>query len=318
MNIKNIIRFDNMRDNDGRIVGKKLLLFGRVFYFPDKLLRPHALDEKIIQIQNPPLRKFNDYISIAAIAKNEGPYIKEWIEYHKLIGADRFYFYDNESTDNTKEVLKPYIEDGTVIYHYVKGKCLQMPVYRDAVFRYKNNTRWMVIIDLDEYIAPVEKDNLKDFMKDYEKYSGLVINWIMFDSNGYIEHPEGRLITEAYTRCNKHHKTDTHVKTVLNPKKVWYIDNPHFVHYKNSKFPVDENFKPNYEKWRTETFSGNKIQLNHYYSKSLEEYKTKISKGRACVETKKSFISEYVNFKETSYNYAIQRFVPELRRRIGM
>ena len=62
----------------------------------------------------------NDFIdlSICAIMKNEGPYVKVWIDYHRLVGVKRFYIYDNESTDNMKEVLDPYIQKGIVVYKY--------------------------------------------------------------------------------------------------------------------------------------------------------------------------------------------------------
>lgn len=42
------------------------------------------------------------YLGVCAIAKNEGPYFKEWIDWHLSKGVDRFYIYDNESTDNTR------------------------------------------------------------------------------------------------------------------------------------------------------------------------------------------------------------------------
>ena len=45
---------------------------------------------------------FAHEMGMVAIAKNEGPYIREWIEYHKLVGFTIFYIYDNDSTDNTK------------------------------------------------------------------------------------------------------------------------------------------------------------------------------------------------------------------------
>ncbi|MBR2734192.1 MAG: glycosyltransferase family 2 protein, partial [Selenomonadaceae bacterium] len=38
-------------------------------------------------------------LAIAAILKNEGHYIKEWLDYHLLAGVDHFYLYDNDSTD---------------------------------------------------------------------------------------------------------------------------------------------------------------------------------------------------------------------------
>lgn len=119
MGIKNIFRINNIYENNKKI-GKKITLFGKEYeFFP----YPRKKFIENIKIESN-VKKDKSYISIAAISKNEGPYIKEWIEYHKLVGVDRIYFYDNESQDNTKEVLKPYIEDGTVIYHYVQGKCM--------------------------------------------------------------------------------------------------------------------------------------------------------------------------------------------------
>ena len=32
-------------------------------------------------------RAFKYFMSIACIIKNEGPYLREWLEYHKLIGV---------------------------------------------------------------------------------------------------------------------------------------------------------------------------------------------------------------------------------------
>ncbi len=49
-------------------------------------------------------------LAICAIAKNEGPYFKEWIEWHLAHGVDQFFIYDNESTDDTKDILEPYIK----------------------------------------------------------------------------------------------------------------------------------------------------------------------------------------------------------------
>lgn len=79
-------------------------------------------------------RNFN--LSFVAIIKNEAHYIKEWIEFHKLVGVDRFYIYDNESTDNVKDVLKEYIDKGEVVYTYFPGKCKSPKSYRFKTFYY--------------------------------------------------------------------------------------------------------------------------------------------------------------------------------------
>jgi len=93
-------------------------------------------------------------LAVVAILKNEGPYLKEWLDYHLLAGVDHFYLYDNESPDNQAEVAKPYIEAGLVDYFPAPGKMMQHVVYNDAVKNFKFFCRYMTFIDGDEFIYP--------------------------------------------------------------------------------------------------------------------------------------------------------------------
>lgn len=77
---------------------------------------------KFYQAESVKKESYKDNLSFVAIVKNEGPYIKEWIEYHKMVGVDRFYIYDNESTDNLEGILSDYIKSGEVVYKYYPGK----------------------------------------------------------------------------------------------------------------------------------------------------------------------------------------------------
>ena len=101
------------------------------------------------------------YLSIGCIIKNEGRYLREWIEYHLWAGVEHFYIYDNGSTDNTKEVLAPYILSGKVTYHYFVADReegdQQRRAYNDAISRYKRCTRWLALIDADEFLALSEE-----------------------------------------------------------------------------------------------------------------------------------------------------------------
>lgn len=317
--LKNIFSVSNFYIGNKKI--KLMKIFGKRIFSDKNILKaiqPKPIKHGLSGVCN---KKFEDYVAIVAIAKDEAKNIKEWIEFHKLIGIDRFYFYDNESSDNTKEVLKPYIEDGSVIYHYIEGKSKQNAVYSDAIYRYKNNTTWMAIIDMDEYIVPVEKDNIKDFLKDYEKYPAVVINWILFDSNGYEKHPENKLITEAYTRISKKPPKEYTIKSIIKPKEVEGITSPHFCYYKNNKQAVNENFEKIFDDnwaYKTKTLSVNKIRLNHYYSKSFDDYINKINKGYADRTGKREILPDLVNFPETAFDYEIQKYVPKLRERMGL
>ncbi len=261
------------------------------------------------------------YLSIVAIAKNEGAYIKEWIEYHKLVGVERFYFYDNGSTDNTKEVLEPYIKDGSVIYNYCEGSYLQNLVYKDTLVKYKNQTHWLAIIDLDEFIVPVEKNSITEFLKDYEEYPAVAVNWVMFDSCGYDKRPlsGGGLVSANYIRVHKNYDTavNRHVKSIVQPQKVIKCCNPHFCLYENNEYAVNENFIPVNSPF-TVHVSVKKIRINHYFSKSREEYLNKIRRGRATTNKKRDFEESALNFPEYAYDYAIQKFLPELKRRMNI
>ncbi len=255
------------------------------------------------------------YVAIAAILKNEAPYIKEWIEYHKIIGIERFYLYDNASSDNVLEILQPYINDGTVIYRYIAQSKMQVPVYKDAIYYYKNDTRWLALIDLDEFIVPVEYDNIKDFLKNYEKYPAVGINWLLFDSSGHETKPGG-LVIENFTRVDYDNSSNLHIKSIVNPKKVFDLCNPHYCIYKMAKKAVNENFKPINGAFAKE-LSINKIRINHYFTKSKEEYLKRLALGCADNGEAKIFKSENLNFSNYSYDTIIYKYLDKVKKAMG-
>ena len=57
------------------------------------------------------------YLSVCAIYKNEARYLAEWLEFHLLAGVEHFFLYDNNSTDDHREVLAPYLRAGVVTAH---------------------------------------------------------------------------------------------------------------------------------------------------------------------------------------------------------
>ena len=45
------------------------------------------------------------YLSICAVYRDEAPYLREWVEFHRLVGVERFFLYNNDSVDEHREVL---------------------------------------------------------------------------------------------------------------------------------------------------------------------------------------------------------------------
>ena len=109
------------------------------------------------------------YISICGIFKDEGPYLKEWIEYNKIIGVDHIYLYNNNSRDNYYEILEPYIKSKFITLVDWKYEQKQMEAYHHCFDNYKNETSWLGFIDIDEFIVPINSDKIVSFFKKKSK-----------------------------------------------------------------------------------------------------------------------------------------------------
>ena len=141
---------------------------------------------KLIHQDN--IKSFQDEVSVVAIAKDEAAYIREWIAYYKIIGVNRIYLYDNESSDRLKECISDFIQEGFVVYKYFPGKNRQMDAYNDAIKQYRDSTRYMAFVDCDEFIVPTVEEKLskvirKLLMQDVNAV-GLGINWALYGSSG--------------------------------------------------------------------------------------------------------------------------------------
>ena len=317
-------KFRKLRDDNKRLFNENKILEGKInsiqsdISFLRKVLMNHTWLNTLEE--NP-----DTYLSVACIAKNEGPYLKEWIEYHKILGVEKFYFYDNESTDNTKEILEPYINSGVVIYRFVEGKVMLIPVYQDAILRARGQTRWLAIIDPDEFIVPIEKDSVTEFLKDYEQYPGVGINWICFDGYNHETKPtaHGGLVIANYTRVAKDHNLygpDKCTKCIVNPNYVTYLNGPHNYYYTMDQ-TVTENYEP-FSTYRTRFHSSQKIRINHYSRKSREEYMKKINRGdpvhRQYANKKRFATHLFATGVETSNDYTIQKYLPQLKAAMGI
>lgn len=228
-------------------------------------------------------------LSIVAILKNEGPYLKEWIDYHLLAGVDHFFLYDNDSTDNQKEVVRPYVEAGLVDYAPLPGKKMQMVAYNDAINRFKFFTRYMAFIDSDEFIMPRDNNDITDVIDsviygDIGK-AGLVINWQCFGSSGHMKADLSKGVLERFTKRAPYNWGyenigNIHVKTVANPRYINFMEYPHHATFFLDRYPVNEDGKIVLGPFNSPV-TIKKIVINHYIIKSKEEFEVKLKRGKA-------------------------------------
>lgn len=231
-------------------------------------------------------KKYN--VSICAIFRNEAPYLKEWIEFHKIVGVEHFYLYNNFSDDNYKEVLLPYVKDGTVDlkeWPYEQG---QMQAYQDCIAKYSGQTKWIGFIDLDEFVVPIKYNSIYEFLRKFEKNRpSVLLYWRLFGTSGKLDRDRNTLIIEEFTSCWP--KYDTVGKCFFNTKYEYVFDGKYntdmhafWGKYKGVFLPP-VNFEDRMVVGDRNIVHTNDfpIQINHYFTKTYQEYLEKVSRGDA-------------------------------------
>ncbi len=228
------------------------------------------------------------YLAVCAIAKNEGPYFQEWIEWHRKQGVEKFYVYDNESTDCTREVLEPYIRSGIVDYVFFPGKKRQLAAYDDCFERHRTEARWIAVIDLDEFIVPIQDRSIPEFLHRMERFSVVEINWLVYGSGGAREKVSGGVMERFRKHSFPEHKLNTHVKSIVDPRRVCTMIGCHEA-ARISGYAADSHGNPLKKGFRDRKPQQDVIRINHYAVKSYEEFLGKRARGRARINTLRDY-----------------------------
>ncbi len=94
-------------------------------------------------------------ITAVTCVKNEGPFLLEWIAFHRLIGITDFLFYSNDCSDGTDHLLDALAQRGLVqqLPNPAQGRNYQMEALKDA--RHQDvvaTADWVWVADVDEFL----------------------------------------------------------------------------------------------------------------------------------------------------------------------
>ena len=220
-----------------------------------------------------------DYLSLCLTCKDENDYLPEWLDYHILMGVDRFYIYDNESQISLRESLKEYIERGWVVVVDISGKAMQLYSYDHCLQTFGANTFWLGFIDTDEFLVPKTTLNLKELLKNYEAYGGLAVSTLFFGSNGIKTRPAIGQIAAYTRRTHTTFKENELIKSIVQPALALMPNSPHDFTFKEDFWCVNEDLL-RVDGQRFPNFT-EKIQINHYYCRSENEIDLKLRRGNS-------------------------------------
>jgi hypothetical protein len=221
------------------------------------------------------------YLSICAVYRDEAPYLREWVELHRLVGVERFFLYDNGSVDEHLQELAPYVQAGLVTIHDWPRWPAQIQAYDDCLKQHREDSRWVAFIDIDEFLFSPQGTPLPEILGEFEEFPGVGVNWAVFGSSGHRTRPPG-LVIESYVRRTDDPGINRHVKSIVDPRRVRAFCVPHFFMY-DQGLAVDEQRRPitgpPYS--HTDGVSFDRLRVNHYAVKSEEEFRLKLARGPA-------------------------------------
>lgn len=151
-------------------------------------------------------------------------------------------------------------------------------------------------IDADEFIFPKSNSSVTEVVDEIlgasPNASGLVVNILLFGSNGQESADYSRGVLERFTRRAPENWTppfpntnvpggNAHVSSIANPRRIRVFHQPHSPQYFEGCYAVNE--KGTLAPGGTTNYpvAFDKIAMNHYHVKSREEYAKKIQRGNA-------------------------------------
>lgn len=276
------------------------------------------------------MTKYN--VSVHAIFREETRYIKEWLEYHLMIGVDHFYLFCDDDLDESRriydKILAPYHKSGIVDIEYVANDP-RFP--RDMSFQIRPlvyllgqpiETKWLIVLDLDEFIFASNSflgpnGNLHDILSRYEKpeIKGLHIPVATFGSSGLLEPPalqtesfimRGKDSTFANWTAKNFYRPEM-IKNQFLSKEKSAAHNGMF----NTSFqpdPPGKHIRP----------SG-LLRVNHYATRSLKDWTWKVQRGNPFVRSKHDWDVKFARYNVNLVeDRSMETYLPELKKRLGL
>lgn len=274
---------------------------------------------------------------IVTCMKNEGPFILEWLAYHRMIGVDDFLIYTNDCDDGTDQLLdalqarglvqrrdNPFRATGARPQHAALAAAKSEPVVQQA--------GWIVSMDVDEFInVHVGGNRLPDLYEAIGDADLISMTWRLFGNSDIVRYQDSPVIGQ-FVRCAPHLIRRPHqawgFKTLFRNQGLFKelgVHRPNgfigsAVRWVNgSGAPMPGNIVKT--GWRSgiDTYGYDLVTLNHYSVRSVESFLVKRDRGRVNHVTRDQGDAYWFRMNNNDeQDLSIQRHVPGLADEIGV
>ena len=261
------------------------------------------------------------FLTFVTRIQGEEPYLREWVEYHLLVGVEHFFLYDMDIGQGQAGILEPYEDAGVVTripWSQYEGTRLDRKrawfrhnksslAHRHFARHFRSRVCWALKIDGDEFLYPLVGDDVIGPVRafDRSRTRGICMPRFNFGDSGHERRPSG-LVIESYLRREA---TRSSQKEMGNGEKLsgnhfrrgahrW----SHGLHKRGTLVSPDQ----------VET-----LRINHYFSKSFEEFQTRQNDNYLRRKTREQF--ELRNHgRNDVVDDGMLRFAPAVRSALGL
>ncbi len=279
------------------------------------------------------------HTTIVTCMKDEGPFILEWIAYHRAIGIDRYLVYTNDCSDGTDKMLdllqarglvthrdNPYRESGLKPQH----AALQAAEAEDLV----DTADWLICMDVDEFLnIHAGEGRIQDLYAAAGEANMISATWRLF-GNGDISAFSDQSVLEQFTRCAPELAPKPHqawgFKTLFRhigcfrklgvhrPKGLVPQLKDKILWVNGSGQPMPETALRTAWRSTTDTYGYGLVTLNHYACRSAESFLVKRDRGRVNHVGRDQGLKYWFRMNNNAVeDRSIQRMLPSMRAELN-
>jgi len=278
--------------------------------------------------------------AIVTTMKNEGPFLLEWIAYHRAIGVTDILVYTNDCTDGTDSFLdllqarglchhraNPWRPGGSERPQHVALQAAEdEPAIRDA--------DWLICMDVDEFInVKIGDGSLAALYAAAGEANLISLTWRLFGDSGIAAFADRPVIAQ-FDRCapelvRKPHqawgfktlfrnldifrKFGVHRPKGLNPEhweKIRWLN--------GSGRPMPQSVLRNGWRSTASTYGYDWVQLNHYAVRSAESFLVKRDRGRVNHVDRDQGVNYWFRMSHNAdRDLSIRRMLPRLEAELA-
>ena len=232
-------------------------------------------------------------VCVCTLGKKENKYIREFVEHYEKYGIDKIYLYDNNDIDGERfeNAINDYIEKGFLdILNWRGKKGMQIQIINHCYQQNYKNYDWLIFFDIDEFIHLRNYSNVKRFLSEYKfKNCSLVYLNLVCHTDNNLLYYENKSLFQRFPEIVPDTKLGgrkLEVKFILRGHIPNIIIKHH--HICNKKIPNCNGFghKNKINKIYSTEPDTKYYYIDHFYSKSTEEFINKIMKGYSIIVPK--------------------------------